>query len=118
MELMGLRSIERRPPTSLSPRWTALGTSVCIERSTQRSSAQPASFGNNSLITTPLESQVFVLDFGGGTFAPLVDLPHVAGVGTRSEPDVVRRIVAEVHGIVDRREAYFRAQGIDSITYR
>ncbi|MEP7738063.1 type VII secretion protein EccCa [Nocardioides sp. 31GB23] len=74
---------------------------------------------STSLITTPLESQVFVLDFGGGTFAPLVDLPHVAGVGTRSEPDVVRRIVAEVHGIVDRREAYFRAQGIDSIeTYR
>jgi S-DNA-T family DNA segregation ATPase FtsK/SpoIIIE len=72
-----------------------------------------------SLTTTPLESQFFVLDFGGGTFAPFVDLPHVAGVGTRSEPDVVRRIVAEVRGIVDRREAYFRAHGIDSIeTYR
>ncbi len=72
-----------------------------------------------ALTTTPLESQFFVLDFGGGTFAPLASLPHVAGVGTRSEPDVVRRIVAEVQGVVDRREAYFRAQGIDSIeTYR
>lgn len=72
-----------------------------------------------SLTTTPLESQFFVLDFGGGTFAPLASLPHVAGVGTRSEPDVVRRIAAEVQGIVDRREAYFRANGIDSIeTYR
>ena len=72
-----------------------------------------------SLTTTPQESQFFVLDFGGGTFAPLAGLPHVAGVGTRSEPDVVRRIVAEVTGVVDRREAYFRAQGIDSIeTYR
>ena len=72
-----------------------------------------------SLTTTPLESQFFVLDFGGGTFVPLADLPHVSGVGTRSEPDVVRRIVAEVQGIVDRREAYFRANGIDSIeTYR
>ena len=72
-----------------------------------------------SLTTTPLESQFFVLDFGGGTFVPLADLPHVAGVGTRSEPDVVRRIIAEVQGIVDRREAYFRANGIDSIeTYR
>jgi S-DNA-T family DNA segregation ATPase FtsK/SpoIIIE len=72
-----------------------------------------------SLVSTPLESQFFVLDFGGGTFAPLRSLPHVAGIGTRSEPDVVRRIVAEVTGIVDRREAYFRAQGIDSIeTYR
>ncbi|CAN5289117.1 hypothetical protein BH09ACT12_BH09ACT12_05240 [soil metagenome] len=72
-----------------------------------------------ALTTTPLESQFFVLDFGGGTFAPLAALPHVSGVGTRSEPDVVRRIVAEVGGIVDRREAYFRANGIDSIeTYR
>ena len=72
-----------------------------------------------ALATTPLESQFFVLDFGGGTFAPLARLPHVAGVGTRSEPDVVRRIVAEVRGVVDRREAYFRARGIDSMeTYR
>lgn len=72
-----------------------------------------------SLTTTPLESQFFVLDFGGGTFSPLAQLPHVAGVGTRSEPDVVRRIIAEVQGVVDRREAFFRAHGIDSIeTYR
>lgn len=72
-----------------------------------------------SLTTTPLESQVFVLDFGGGTFAPMSRLPHVAGIGTRSEPDVVRRIIAEVRGVVDRREAYFRSSGIDSIeTYR
>jgi S-DNA-T family DNA segregation ATPase FtsK/SpoIIIE len=72
-----------------------------------------------SLVTTPQESQFFVLDFGGGTFAPLARHPHVAGVGTRSEPDVVRRILAEVTGVVDRREAFFRDRGIDSIeTYR
>ncbi|WP_248579919.1 type VII secretion protein EccCa [Nocardioides sp. InS609-2] len=72
-----------------------------------------------SLTTTPLESQFFVLDFGGGTFTPLARLPHVSGVGSRAEPDVVRRIFAEVTGIVDRREAYFREQSIDSIeTYR
>ena len=72
-----------------------------------------------SLTTTPRETQFYVLDFGGGAFAPLADLPHVAGVATRSEPDVVRRVVAEVQGVVDRRERYFRAQGIDSIeTYR
>ncbi|WP_234412464.1 type VII secretion protein EccCa [Nocardioides sediminis] len=72
-----------------------------------------------SLVSTPLESQFFVLDFGGGTFAPLARFPHVAGVATRSEPDVVRRVVAEVQGVVDRREAYFRENGIDSIeTYR
>jgi S-DNA-T family DNA segregation ATPase FtsK/SpoIIIE len=72
-----------------------------------------------SLVSTPAESQFFVYDFGGGTFAPLAKLPHVSGVGTRGEPDVVRRIMAEISGIVDRREVYFREQGIDSIeTYR
>jgi DNA segregation ATPase FtsK/SpoIIIE, S-DNA-T family len=72
-----------------------------------------------SLTTTPQESQFFVLDFGGGTFSGMTGLPHLAGVGTRSEPDVVSRIIAEVTGIVDRREKYFRANGIDSIeTYR
>ena len=71
------------------------------------------------LVTTPAESQFFVLDFGGGTFTPLARFPHVSGVATRSEPDVVRRVVAEIQGVVDRREAYFRAHGIDSIeTYR
>ena len=72
-----------------------------------------------ALTTTPRESQFYVLDFGGGSFAPLADLPHVAGVATRSEPHVVRRVVAEVEGIVDRRETYFRRHNIDSIeTYR
>ncbi len=72
-----------------------------------------------ALTTTPQETQIFVLDFGGGTFAPLSGLAHISGVATRSEPDVVRRVIAEVAGVVDRREAYFRENGIDSIeTYR
>lgn len=72
-----------------------------------------------ALTTSPLESQVYVLDFGGGTFTPLAKLAHVAGVANRSEPEVVRRLVAEIRGIVDAREAYFRAHGVDSIeTYR
>ncbi|WP_199425046.1 type VII secretion protein EccCa [Actinotalea solisilvae] len=72
-----------------------------------------------ALTRTPLEVQFYVLDFGGGTFSPLTRLAHVAGVASRAEPDVVRRIVAEIDGIVDARELYFRQNGIDSIeTYR
>lgn len=72
-----------------------------------------------ALTRTPLEVQFYVLDFGGGTFSPMASLAHVAGVASRSEPDVVRRIIAELRGIVDARELYFRAHGIDSIeTYR
>ncbi|WP_331272980.1 type VII secretion protein EccCa [Motilibacter deserti] len=68
-----------------------------------------------ALTRTPQEVQFYVLDFGGGTFSGLEGLPHLSGVATRGEPDVVRRVVAEVQGIVSAREAYFRSAGIDSI---
>ncbi|MFC4224027.1 type VII secretion protein EccCa [Lysinibacter cavernae] len=72
-----------------------------------------------SLTRTPAEVQFYVLDFGGGTFTPLVDLAHVSGIASRNEPDVVRRLLAEVTGILDQREVYFKANGLDSIeTYR
>lgn len=72
-----------------------------------------------SLTATPHEVQFFVIDFGGGSFAGLANYPHLSGLATRSEPDVVRRTVAEVTSIVNAREVYFRQNGIDSIqTYR
>lgn len=71
------------------------------------------------LAHTPQEVQFYVLDFGGGSFTGMRDFPHIAGVATRSEPDVVRRAVAEVRGVLDAREQYFRDHGIDSMdTYR
>jgi len=72
-----------------------------------------------ALTHTPREVQFYVLDFGGGSFAGLSRFPHLAGLATRSEPDVVRRAVSEVNGILNAREQYFREQAIDSIdTYR
>lgn len=72
-----------------------------------------------ALTRSPLEAQFYVLDFGGGAFTPFKRLTHVAGVATRTEPETVNRTVAEVVGIIARREAYFREHAIDSIeTYR
>ncbi|AYF97751.1 type VII secretion protein EccCa [Protaetiibacter intestinalis] len=72
-----------------------------------------------ALTMTPREVQFYIADFGGGTFAGLTGFPHIAGVATRSEPDVVRRMISEITGIVDAREQYFRVNNIDSIdTYR
>lgn len=72
-----------------------------------------------ALTTTPLEAQFYVLDFGGGSFTGMQRHPHVAGVATRTEAEAVRRTVAEVESIIDAREQYFRANGVDSIdTYR
>jgi S-DNA-T family DNA segregation ATPase FtsK/SpoIIIE len=71
-----------------------------------------------ALTHTPHEVQFFVIDFGG-SFAGLRDLPHLAGLATRGEPEVLRRTVAEVTSLLNAREAFFREHGVDSIdTYR
>ncbi|MFI6208709.1 type VII secretion protein EccCa [Streptomyces sp. NPDC051041] len=72
-----------------------------------------------ALTHTPHEVQFYCLDFGGGGLAAVADLPHVGGVASRLDPERVRRTVAEVAGILNRREQFFRAHGIDSVaTYR
>ncbi|MFC6061533.1 type VII secretion protein EccC [Streptomyces ochraceiscleroticus] len=72
-----------------------------------------------ALTHTPAEVQFYGLDFGGGGLSAVSGLPHVGGVASRLDPDRVRRTVAEVAGILARREEYFRANNIDSIaTYR
>jgi S-DNA-T family DNA segregation ATPase FtsK/SpoIIIE len=68
---------------------------------------------------TPAEVQFYCLDFGGGGLVAVDGLPHVGGVASRLDAEKVRRTVAEVRGILNRREETFRARGIDSIgTYR
>ncbi|HWU22661.1 MAG TPA: type VII secretion protein EccCb, partial [Nocardioides sp.] len=67
-----------------------------------------------ALTTTPAETQVYLLDLGGA-LAPLAGLPHVAASAGRAEPEVVRRILAELTALLDRREQHFRDHGIDSI---
>ncbi|MET9955482.1 type VII secretion protein EccCa [Streptomyces sp. NPDC006339] len=72
-----------------------------------------------ALTHTPAEVQFYCLDFGGGGMSSLADLPHVGGVASRLDPERVRRTVAEVLGVLNRREEFFRSQNIDSIaTYR
>ena len=71
-----------------------------------------ASFG---LTHTPVEVQVYGLDFGGGGMAAVAGLPHVGGVASRLDPEKVRRTAAEVYGVMTRREEYFRSAGISSI---
>ncbi|GAA1985664.1 type VII secretion protein EccC [Catenulispora subtropica] len=63
-----------------------------------------------ALTHTPREIRFLVVDLGGGTLGPLAALPHVSAVAGRSNPDLVRRIVAEAVGVLDRREAAGQAQ--------
>ncbi|MEI7030724.1 type VII secretion protein EccCa [Streptomyces pratensis] len=72
-----------------------------------------------ALTHTPREVQFYGLDFGGGGLVALEELPHVGQMASRLDPERVRRTVAEVVGILNRREEFFRAHSIDSIaTYR
>ncbi|QIY98630.2 type VII secretion protein EccCa [Streptomyces sp. S1D4-11] len=68
-----------------------------------------------ALTHTPHEVQFYGLDFGGGGMAAVAGLPHVGGVASRLDPEKVRRTVAEVYGVMMRREEYFRSSGISSI---
>jgi len=68
---------------------------------------------------TPRQVQFYCVDMGGGGLMYLDDLPHVGGVATRSEPDRVNRMVAEMKGVLRQREAMFKQHRVGSVaTYR
>jgi S-DNA-T family DNA segregation ATPase FtsK/SpoIIIE len=69
-----------------------------------------------ALLHTPAETQFYCLDFGGGSLASLGALPHVGGIAARLDTTRVRRTVAEVRGVLTRREKEFAEQGVESIS--
>jgi len=72
-----------------------------------------------ALLHTPQQVQFYCLDFGGGTLSAFEGLPHVGGIANRLDADRVRRTVAEVTSLLERREREFAERGIDSMaTYR
>lgn len=68
-----------------------------------------------ALTHTPAEVQLFVLDMGGGALAPIAGLPHVSGYATRRDAQRCRRVVAELTTLLEQREEFFAAQGIESM---
>ncbi|OLB81126.1 MAG: type VII secretion protein EccCb [Actinobacteria bacterium 13_2_20CM_2_71_6] len=69
-----------------------------------------------ALTHTPLEAQIYCLDFGGGQqLASVQDLPHVGGVAGRLDTSAVRRTVSELTSLLADRERDFAALGVDTI---
>ncbi|MFD0556699.1 S-DNA-T family DNA segregation ATPase FtsK/SpoIIIE [Stackebrandtia endophytica] len=54
------------------------------------------------------------IDYGGGALAGLSALPHVAAVANRSNPELVRRVLADIKRQLDQREALMTRLGLDS----
>ncbi len=63
----------------------------------------------------PGQVQFYCLDFGGGALFSVSGLPHVGAVAGRAEPELARRIIAELESVVQSREVIFRQCGVDSI---
>lgn len=68
-----------------------------------------------ALTASPLEVQFYVLDFGG-TFSSMRNLPHIAGIAARGDNERATRMLAEIEAILADREAYFRKNGIDTMS--
>ncbi|MET9222067.1 type VII secretion protein EccCa [Streptomyces sp. NPDC003300] len=66
------------------------------------------------LTHTPDELQFYGIDMGGGSLHGLGDAPHVAGIAGRRDDERVRRVLAEITGLVTAREQMFRDLGIQS----
>ncbi|OBH39613.1 type VII secretion protein EccCb [Mycobacterium sp. E342] len=64
---------------------------------------------------SPRQVQFYCIDLGGGGLIYLENLPHVGGVATRSEPDRVMRVVAEVQAVLRQRESTFKEHRVGSI---
>ncbi|WP_222854270.1 type VII secretion protein EccCa [Fodinicola acaciae] len=63
----------------------------------------------------PGEVAFYCIDYGGGGLGPLEELPHVAAVASRVDPERIRRVVGEVASAVEQREEVFRRYGLDSV---
>ena len=59
--------------------------------------------------------QFYCLDFGGGVLASLRNWPHVGSVAGRADPQLARRMVAQLEAIIRTRETIFRDHGIQSM---
>ncbi|MEV6140569.1 type VII secretion protein EccCb [Nocardia sp. NPDC051990] len=61
--------------------------------------------------TCPPEAvQFYILDFGGGLLADFAGMPHVGSVADRSDPDRVRRTVAELTALLRQRSVQFEME--------
>ncbi len=71
------------------------------------------------LTHSPRDVQFYCIDMGGGQLRIFEQAPHIGAVCSKPERDKVRRVVRQMHKIIEEREILFRERGIDSMaTFR
>jgi DNA segregation ATPase FtsK/SpoIIIE, S-DNA-T family len=105
---------QRRDPLELD--LTGAGGHVAIVGGPHsgKSTAVSALITSLALRHTPGEVQFYCLDFSGTLFS-LAGLPHVGGVASRLDRELVLRTVAEVLELMETRERRFRELGVESM---
>ncbi|MGH8877270.1 MAG: type VII secretion protein EccCa, partial [Stackebrandtia sp.] len=63
---------------------------------------------------TPGQVACFCVDYGGGSLSPLSELPHVASVAGRAEPELTRRVLSDIRTKLDERESLMMSLRLDS----
>jgi DNA segregation ATPase FtsK/SpoIIIE, S-DNA-T family len=65
----------------------------------------------------PSMVQFYCLDFGGGALASLRDWPHVGSVAGRADPQLARRMIAQLESVIRSRTTLFRDHRIESMVH-
>ena len=71
--------------------------------------------GSLALRYAPGDVVVYAIDFGGGLLHGLRDLPHVASVTGRTDPEMIQRTINDVLTVLEGRESLFREHGLTSM---
>ncbi|KXO95090.1 hypothetical protein AXK61_23765 [Tsukamurella pseudospumae] len=68
-----------------------------------------------ALTHSPEQVQFFVVDYTGGGWMRLEELPHVSRIATRSEDDAINRIVSQTADLIEYRAKLFRKYRVNSM---
>ncbi|WP_019201269.1 type VII secretion protein EccC [Tsukamurella sp. 1534] len=68
-----------------------------------------------ALTHSPEQVQFFVVDYTGGGWMRLEDLPHVSRIATRSEEDAINRMITQMSDLIEQRVKLFRKYRVNSM---
>ncbi|MFT4200602.1 type VII secretion protein EccCa [Gordonia sp. (in: high G+C Gram-positive bacteria)] len=106
---------QRREPLIVDLAGAAGNVAIVGGPQSGKSTAVRTLIASAAVTHTPSQIQFYCLDFGGGGLAALAGLPHVGSVATRSDPERIRRTLAEVRAVLARREEAFARLGVESM---